>query len=97
MTNEPNGPEERHWLLEPPASQEIQFQIEAGSRVVITPEVQAAFEHLVRTLLGSDVQGFVYDPKCTERYLTCVPNLKCDVESQKPCLIDYHCRIASIS
>lgn len=96
MANEQNDPEQHRWLVEPLTSQEIRFQIESGDRVEVTPQVQAAFEHLVRTLRGADMQGFVYNPKCEDRYLTCLPNAKCTVEMQKPCFIDYHCSIASL-
>jgi hypothetical protein len=75
----------------------MRFHIETGDHVEITPEVRAAFEQFVQVLRGADVAGFVYDPKCTDKYSSCTPEAKCDWETQRPCFIDYHCRIASIS
>jgi hypothetical protein len=51
--------EGRHWLVEPPAPKNVNFDISSGDQVQITPEVQEAFEHLVRALHGDDVQGYV--------------------------------------
>jgi hypothetical protein len=94
MTTESGGSEGRRWLVEPPASGEITFQMSMGDQAEVTPEVQAAFEQLVQALRGNDVQGFVYDPKCTTKNVTCSPNYACTVESQQPhCVADYHCQI----
>jgi hypothetical protein len=85
-------------LVEPPGPHDIHFQIEAGDRVEITPEVQAALEEMVRALRGADVQGFAYDPKCTNRVFNCTPEGKCHSEWQTPnCFIEYKCEISHIS
>jgi hypothetical protein len=90
------GAEGSHWLVRPPGAMDINFEITAGDQVQITPEVQHAFENLVHALRGDDMQGYIYDPKCTTKKSTCEPNLKCSVETQAPCLIDYHCQISRI-
>ena len=97
MTTGSGGSGERQWLVEPPGPQEISFQISTGDQVEVTPEVQQAFENLLQTLRGGDVQGYVYDPKCTTKNVLCEPNYRCSTESQKPCLIDYQCRIGKIA
>jgi hypothetical protein len=97
MTSESGTPEDRRWLVEPLGSQEVNFQITAGDQVEVTAEVQEAFTHLIQTLRGDDVQGYIYDPKCTQRSIDCTSNGKCTSEFQHPhCLIDYHCSLSRI-
>jgi hypothetical protein len=94
MTSESGG---GRWLVEPPGSQEVHFQMAAGDQVEVTDAVQEAFSQLIQTLRGDDVQGYIYDPKCTTRSIDCTSNGKCSVEFQHPnCLIDYGCKIARI-
>ncbi len=95
MTSDAGGAEERRWLAEPPGAQEISFQIAAGDQVEVTAEVQEAFTQLIQTLRGDDMQGYIFDPKCTTRNMGCTSNGKCVYEVQLPnCLIDYRCTIA---
>jgi deferrochelatase/peroxidase EfeB len=94
MAGESNG---GRWLVEPPGPQEVNFHIAAGDQVVVTPAVREAFDHLIETLRGDDMQGFTYDPNCGKKIWECDFNGKCIHETQVPnCLIDYQCRIASI-
>jgi hypothetical protein len=97
MTSASGNPEDRRWLVEPPGSQEIHFQIGAGDQVEVTAGVQEAFLQLVQALRADDMQGYIYDPKCTERAFGCTGNGRCTSEYQLPnCLIDYGCKIARI-
>jgi deferrochelatase/peroxidase EfeB len=96
MTSQSGESGERRWLVEPPGPQEVNFQIAAGNQVEVTAAVQEAFTHLIQTLRGDDMQGYIYDPKCKERAFGCTQNGKCTSEYQSPnCLIDYGCKIAS--
>lgn len=89
--------ESRRWLAGTPGPQDIQLQIEAGDSVEITQEVRSAFEHLVQTLRGDDLQGFAADPGCLKKILLCVPNAGCHVEHQNPgCYVEYNCMITKI-
>jgi hypothetical protein len=97
MTSASGDSESSRWLVTPPGSNDIHFEITAGDQVQVTPEIQQAFENLVQALRGDDMQGYVYDPKCTTKNVNCEPNYKCTVETQKPCFIDYHCQISRVS
>ncbi|HTE83682.1 MAG TPA: hypothetical protein VK821_03045 [Dehalococcoidia bacterium] len=98
MTSESGGSEGRQWLVEPPGPQQISLQIAGGDELEITPDVQAAFDAFVQVLRGSDVQGYLKDPSCTARDMTCTINGNCHSEYQHPnCLIDYHCQIGKIA
>ena len=93
MTNQQGNRDERRWMVEPPESGEISFQVAMGEDAEVTAELQTAFAALVQTLHSGDVQGFAYDPKCTTKDFRCTSNGACKVESQYPCFIDYHCQI----
>jgi hypothetical protein len=83
-------------MLEPPDPHGIKFQISAGDRVEITPEIHEAFERLVLALRNQDVGGYTYDSKCTTREMMCIGNANCRFESQNPCFIEYKCDISSL-
>jgi hypothetical protein len=102
MTSESQRPDERRWLVDPPAPNSVHFQIAAGDRVEMTPEIEAAFEHLLEVLSVADVEGYEvaasdcagYKKGCTTNIFSCSPRRKCFAEVQQPCLIDYHCVIS---
>jgi len=95
MTSEPSTPGGSRWLLQPPGPQEVSFQFATGENAEITPEIQRAFEKLIRTLVGEDVRGFAGSPNCLTLRFTCAPNGRCTVESQSPgpCEVDYSCKV----
>jgi hypothetical protein len=102
MTNEGGNSGERQWLTEPPGPQEMHFQIAAGDQVKMTPEVRAAFEHFLEAL-ADDTEAYSlndgcagYTKGCTEDNFACMPRAKCTWEVQKPCFVDYQCKIANL-
>jgi hypothetical protein len=99
MTGESRNPE-RTWLVEPPASGEINFQIAAGDQVEMTPEIRQAFDDLVEMLSRADVAGYSdvcigYTAGCNSNTFNCSPRQRCSYEGQYPCFINYFCKIAT--
>jgi hypothetical protein len=101
MTSESGDSIERRWLVEPPGRQELHFQVKAGDRAEITPEIREAFERLLEAF-GDDVEGYKgsgcsgYVKNCPDNNFACAPRAKCSWEVQQPCFIDYQCKIASL-
>lgn len=100
MTSESDDSARRRWLVEPPGSGTINFQIAAGEQAEVTPEMQQAFNSLLEALEGVEVEGYVvsechaYKKGCTTNTFSCTPRRVCTAEVQQPCFMDYHCVIA---
>jgi hypothetical protein len=100
MTSGAGRPDERAWLIEPPNSGEIKFQIALGDQVEVTPEMRQAFDNLVSALSTADVEGYTdacidYIKGCTSNSFNCDPRQRCAHEGQAPCFMNYFCKIAT--
>jgi hypothetical protein len=100
MTSESGPRDQGHWLVEPPGSTDVNFQIAAGDQVEITPEMRQAFDNLVTALNTADVEGFTdacidYIKGCITNTYICSPRQRCANEGQYPCFMQYYCKIAT--
>jgi hypothetical protein len=100
MTSGPMGGESPRWLLQPPASGEVQLHIAVGERAELTAQTRAALEQLIRALYQQDVADIITTactPRCSDLRscpkVTCTPLGNCGDLTAQPCLIDLHCKI----
>jgi len=103
MTSESGSPEERRWLLQPPAPGQINVSIEAAEGAALTPAAREAINTLMHELIRGDVQGFAAtatcsdlcpgDASCQSLLIDCSPEGRCRVLHQAPCVANISCRV----
>jgi hypothetical protein len=93
------GGEDRGWLLEPAAADEVRIHVEVGPGSELSPEVRDALDTLMQTLHDDEVAGFAITPECPDlaacMFYECTPYGKCTLR-KLPCFADIRCQIASI-
>jgi len=79
MTSASGSPEERGWLLRPPAPGTAEFIVRIGEGAELTSEVRQALDQLMDALSGGDTAGFAgqcaswYDSEpCYTQLVQCI-------------------------
>jgi hypothetical protein len=87
------------WVLEPPGPGEVHLSVSLGEGAQLSPAARAAVETLLKSLLSSEVEGFLANTDCP--YQSCLPFecqlKKCQPLKRLPCMVDMTCRVADLS
>lgn len=95
---EESGADDRQWLLEPVAPNEVRIHVSLGDGAEVSADLRVALDALVDSLYASEVEGFATDfPPCPdlsacEMYF-CNKFGRCQPQSRFPCAWEEQCLV----
>lgn len=89
MAQDPQRSQELSWILEPPPGGGAYVHIEFPEDTTVTPEIQAAIDHLMHLLQDTEVEGY---RGCPTKAID-LPAPQCRPRISAPCAKLETCRI----
>jgi hypothetical protein len=100
MPDDTEGAQGLDWLIEPPGTGEVYFQLAVGDGVEAGDEVRQVIDHLLQSLLVREqVEGYAKNcwPKCLALadcgIHNCSPLNNCTKLIRYPCAVNMTCQI----